>query len=256
MSPEISKNYDLGGRTALITGATGGIGGAIAKKLSSAGARTIIHTVSNLAGAKLLTEELENSFAVEANIATEAGVKSIYNGLKSADLIPDLLVNNAGVQTVSGLTDADEAIWQDINNVNLGSIFALTKYFANTLKQQKIPGAIVNIASIEGLDPAQDHSHYSASKAGVISFTKASALELGPSGIRVNAVSPGLIARPDIEKQWPEGVKRWKDRAPLQRLGAGDDIANAVHFLLSDGASWISGANLVVDGGMSSQNRW
>jgi 3-oxoacyl-[acyl-carrier protein] reductase len=117
-------------------------------------------------------------------------------------------------------------------------------------------GAIVNVASIEGLQPAFAHSHYAASKAGVIMHTRAAALELGPKGIRVNCVSPGLIAAPGIEEGWPAGVARWHAAAPLHRLGTPIDVADAVLFLASPAARWITGANLVVDGGVLAHNTW
>ena len=100
------------------------------------------------------------------------------------------------------------------------------------------------------------HGHYAASKAALNMFSRALALEAGGDQIRVNTVSPGLIRREGIEQAWPEGVTRWQERAPLTRLGEPQDVADAVLFLLSDAARWISGANLVVDGGMSAQGRW
>ena len=117
-------------------------------------------------------------------------------------------------------------------------------------------GCIVNIASIEATDPAPGHAHYSVSKSGLLMLTKAAAAEFGPDGIRVNAVSPGLLFRDGIEAQWPEGVSRWRSKAPLQELGEVDDIAAAVLFLVSPAAKWITGTNLVVDGGMSTVTRW
>jgi NAD(P)-dependent dehydrogenase (short-subunit alcohol dehydrogenase family) len=108
----------------------------------------------------------------------------------------------------------------------------------------------VNVASIEGLRPAPEHSHYVAAKSGVLAYTRSAALELGPHGIRVNAVSPGLIWREGIEEAWPEGVASFRSRAPLGRLGRPEEVAEACLFLSSPRASFITGANLVVDGGI------
>ena len=117
-------------------------------------------------------------------------------------------------------------------------------------------GAIVNIASIEGTDPAMGHSHYATSKAGLLMLTRSLTLEYAGRGIRTNAVSPGLIDRAGIEQNWPEGVARWRENAPLGRMGNIMDVADAVLFLLSRASRWISGVNLVVDGGMSTVSRW
>jgi len=100
------------------------------------------------------------------------------------------------------------------------------------------------------------HSHYATSKAGLLMLTRAAALEFGSAGIRINCVSPGLIDREGLARDWPDGVARWHDRAPLGRIGSAIDVADAVLFLLSPAARWISGANLIVDGGMSAQNKW
>jgi len=252
----VSDLLDLTGHTALVTGAGGGIGSSIARKLADAGARVVLHYNSSKTGVENLANEIGAERVISCDLSKPAKVKAMINTLVSEDRTPDLLVNNAGIQTVASLLDADEQVWQDINKVNLGGVYALTKYVANALVVEKRSGAIVNIASIEGLDPAEGHAHYAASKAAVLMYTRASALELGPHNIRVNAVAPGLISRPDIEEDWPDGVERWRARAPLTRLGTGEDVANAVLFLLSPAGVWISGNTLQVDGGMGAQNRW
>jgi NAD(P)-dependent dehydrogenase (short-subunit alcohol dehydrogenase family) len=249
---------DLSGHTALITGASGGIGRVIARTLSGAGAQTVLHCSHDVKRLQSLSDEIGAVHMIACDLSQESRVKSMMESLAAKGVTPTLLVNNAGtgVTNLSSILDADEDHWQDINNVNLGGVYALTKYFAKGLMGADQSGAIVNIASIAALDPAQNHSHYAASKAALLMYTRASALELGAHNIRVNAVAPGFIHRADIETDWPEGVKSWQNRAPLGRLGTGEDVANAVLFLLSPAAVWISGNTLVVDGGMSTQNRW
>ena len=252
----VSNLLDLRGQTVLVTGAAGGIGMAISCALSTAGARVILHYNSSKLRVEKLADEIGAERIIKCDLSKPANIKAMINTLVDEERTPDLLVNNAGIQTVAPLFEADEQVWQDINKVNLGGVYALTKYFAKALVAEERGGAIVNIASIEGLDPAVGHAHYAASKAGVLMFTRASALELGQHNIRVNAVAPGLISRPGIEEDWLDGVERWQTRAPLSRLGTGEDVANAVLFLLSPAAVWISGNTMKVDGGMGSQNRW
>ena len=165
-----------------------------------------------------------------------------------------IVVNNAGIQPVAPLESiGDEAIVEMLR-VNVAGVAAMTREGASAMGTRG--GAIVNISSIEGIQPAFDHSHYAAAKAAVIMHTRAAALELGPAGIRVNSVSPGLIEAPAIAETWPEGVARWLAAAPLERLGTPSDVADAVLFLVSPASRWISGANLVVDGGVLAHNTW
>jgi NAD(P)-dependent dehydrogenase (short-subunit alcohol dehydrogenase family) len=142
---------------------------------------------------------------------------------------------------------------REMLRVNVAGVVAMTHAAARVFPGG---GAIVNIASIEGLQPAAGHSHYAASKAAVIMHTRAAALELGSRGIRVNALAPGLIDAPGLAAAWPDGVKRWLANCPLERLGTTRDVADAVLFLLSDAARWITGATLVVDGGMLARPTW
>ena len=166
------------------------------------------------------------------------------------------MVNNAAVQPVSDIRDVSGADWRAVIAANLDSAFYVTQAAATQRRQRKTAGAVVNSASIEGSDPASGHSHYATSKAGLLMLTRACALEYGQDSIRFNSVSPGLIERDGLADSWPEGVERWLDSVPLGRMGSAADVANAVLYLLSPAARWISGTNLVVDGGISAVSRW
>ena len=141
-------------------------------------------------------------------------------------------------------------------DTNLTAVHRLTRAAAAHLISRDSGGSVVHISSVEGSQPSALHGHYSVSKAGVIMHARAAALEYGAHGIRVNVVSPGLIHRPGIEEQWPEGVARWKAAAPLTRLGTPEDVADACLFLVSPLARWITGVNLVVDGGVLAHPTW
>jgi 3-oxoacyl-[acyl-carrier protein] reductase len=231
--PPVERLLDLSGRVAIVTGAGGTIGAGIARRLGEAGASVVAHT-----------RDLGD---VERDASAICG-----SAIESFGRL-DIVVNNAGVQPVAPLTSLGNDDVTELLRVNVVGVAAMTREAAAVMPDG---GAIVNVASIEGLQPAFDHSHYAASKAAVIMHTRAAALELGPSGIRVNSVSPGLIEAPGIDDAWPEGVARWHAAAPLHRLGRPDDVADAVLFLASPAARWITGANLVVDGGVLAHNTW
>ncbi len=144
----------------------------------------------------------------------------------------------------------DVAQWDAVLAATLRSVFLMTQAAARQMIAQGGGGAIVNISSIEAENPAPGHSHYNAAKGGVLMYTRAAANELGPHGIRVNAVAPGLIWTPGLETNWPEGVARFLRAAPLGRIGTPEDVADACLFLASPAARWITGASLTVDGGV------
>ena len=245
----VQELLDLSGETVLVTGASGNIGQGIAERLAEAGANIIVHYHHNAPAAQALAERLGGAEVVQADLASEAGVDAMY-----ATARPTMVVNNAAAQPVKSLEDVSYEEWRAMLAANLDGAFLVTQRAARAWSGSG--GAIVNIASIEALDPAVGHGHYATSKAGLLMLSRAAALELGSAGIRVNCVSPGLIDKGGLADEWPDGVARWLDRAPLGRLGTPKDIADAVLFLLSPAARWISGTNLVVDGGMSAQNKY
>lgn len=260
LSPELSTLLDLDGQHALVTGASGGIGRGIALRLAEAGAAVVAHYRSDAAAVSSLVADVEAAggrcHAVKADLSSADGVKGMFERLSAENVHCRLVVNNAAAQRVAAFRDIGSEDWRRMLAANLDSAFMVTQLAANAMIGRRETGAIVNIASIEGQDPAVGHSHYATSKAGLTMLTKAAALELGGDGIRVNAVSPGLIDREHLDRDWPEGLRRWRNKAPLGRLGSAADVADAVLFLLSPAARWISGANLIVDGGMSTVSRW
>ena len=249
--PPVDSLLDLGGRVALVTGAGGTIGGGIARRLHEAGAAVVVHG-RDRARLEPLLEELGSRRAA-AGGDVQRGARAICAVAVEAFGRLDVVVNNAGIQPVAPLRALGDDELEEMFRVNAVGVAAMTREAAAAMAGD---GAIVNIASIEALQPALDHSHYAASKAAVVMHTRAAALELGPAGIRVNCVAPGLVEAPGIEQSWPEGVARWRAAAPLERLGHPSDVADAVLFLASPAARWITGATLVVDGGVLARNTW
>lgn len=256
----VADLLSLSGHTALVTGASGNIGRGIAMRLAEAGAEVVVHYLQDAAGAARTVDEITtaggSASAMQADLNSAPAVDDFFAQLDSAGSVADLVVNNAAIQPVTDLAELSAHEWRDVMSANLDSAFFVIRAAAERMRGLGIAGAIVNIASIEGSDPAIGHSHYATSKAGLLMLTRACALEYGSDNIRCNAVSPGLIERPGIEQSWPEGVARWQEKAPLGRLGDANDVADAVLFLLSPAARWISGTDLLVDGGMSAVSRW
>ncbi|WIW69598.1 3-oxoacyl-[acyl-carrier-protein] reductase [Anaerosinus gibii] len=243
----------LDGKVALVTGASRGIGRAIAILLAKAGALVVINYAGNQEAAQSVESEINSfggkSFLIQADVSKADAVEEmIQEVVKECGRI-DILINNAGITRDSLLMRMKESDWDDVLNTNLKGIFLCTKAVSRLMMKQK-SGRIVNMTSVVGIMGNSGQANYAAAKAGVIGFTKSMARELASRGITVNAVAPGFIAT-DMTAILSEEVKReLSNRVPLQRFGEADDVAKAVMFLVSDNASYITGQTLNVDGGM------
>lgn len=254
MKPAINELFNFTGKRVLVTGAGSGIGSGIALRFAEAGAVVAVHYHSSKAAAnEIVTEVVRGkgkAVSIAGDLTNSNDVDSVFASVADAFGGLDMLVNNAGSYPVSPLVEMSEAEWQSVIAANLTSVHLCTQAAARQMIRQEGGGAIVNIASIEAENAAPGHAHYTAAKAGVVMYTRTAAQELGKHGIRVNSVSPGLIWREGLEQAWPEGVNAYLKAAPLGRLGRFDDVADGCLFLTSPAARWITGANLVVDGGV------
>jgi NAD(P)-dependent dehydrogenase (short-subunit alcohol dehydrogenase family) len=247
--------FDFSGQVVVVTGAGRGIGAGIARRFAQAGATTLIHYHTSQAGAEQLAGEIRSAggsaLTFPADLANPQQVKNLFRQIWQLFGRLDVLVNNAGSYPVTPLVEMTPEDWEGVISTNLRSVFLCTQAAARLFITQGRGGSIINISSVEDTFPAWGHSHYNAAKAGVLMFTRSVARELGQHQIRVNAVSPGLIGRPGLEQDWPDGVARWTKTAPLVRLGEPEDVGDACLFLASPAARWITGIDLVVDGGVS-----
>ncbi|WP_416966668.1 SDR family NAD(P)-dependent oxidoreductase [Streptomyces sp. 4F14] len=249
------RSGPLSGRIALVTGASGGLGHGIARQLAAAGASVVLHCRQAVGRAEELAGEIGDAIVVSGDLTREEDCRRVVEHAVAWRGRLDVLVNNAGIQPVKGLAELTAADWQELQQANVTSAFLCTQEAAKAMAARG-GGSVVHIASVEGTRPSPGHAHYGVSKAALIMHARAAALEYGPLGIRVNTVSPGLVDRPGLTEAWPEGVGRWHASAPLRRLGTPDDIGAACVFLASDAASWITGVDLPVDGGVSARPGW
>ncbi len=251
--PACRDLLDLTGRTAVVTGAGRGLGAAIAARLAEAGASVVVHYRSGRADAERVVAGIADAggtaVAEPAELDGAEGAEALIAAAVGHFGTPAILVNNAGIYPTGELLDMSLADWAGMQRANVETALACTQAAARRMRDAG-GGAIVNIASISAYSPAPAHAHYNASKAALVMLTRSAAQELGPSGIRVNAVSPGVVDRPGLREDWPDGVARWEARVPLGRLCAPADVADACLFLASDAARFVSGQDLVVDGGM------
>lgn len=244
---------NLTDKVALVTGASGGIGRSVSIALAKAGADVVINYSGNLAKAEEVQKEVEalgrRSMVIKADISSADEVSAMMKAaVKSFGKI-DILVNNAGITRDGSLLMMKEEDWDAVLNTNLKGVFLCTKTAAKLMLKKKY-GRIINIASVVGLIGNAGQANYSAAKAGVIGLTKTSARELAARNITVNAVAPGFI-RTKMTDVLPEEVKEsMLSQVPLARLGTPDEVADAVLFLASDRASYITGQVISVNGGM------
>ena len=245
--------YDFSGKTVLITGAGGVLGRDLAKSFAETSAQVVL-AVRKIDGFMAgFSETLPHTpLLSEADLSQEAEIERLFDSIYGITEKVDILVNNAALQPTARLQDIDGGKWDEMMAVNVKAPHLCTLQLVKKRQRGRIgsSAAIVNIASIEADSPAPLHSHYDASKGGLLQYSRAAALELGPEGIRVNVVSPGLIDREGIERDWPDGVNRYRSASPLRRLVKTEEVCQAVLFLSSDAASGITGINVRVDTGI------
>ncbi len=245
----------LDGRVIVVTGAGGGIGTGIARRLIAAGASVVAHTRSSPVG-HLAGLDGAPVASVQADLAAPDGPQRVVDAALEHHGRIDGLVNNAAIQPLVHFAEMSDAEWAGMIDVNLTAVHRLTHAAAGAMRARYTGGSIVHIASIEAHQPTDLHGHYATAKAGLLMHARAAAGAYGPDGIRVNSISPGLIDRPGLGDDWPEGVARWHVAAPLGRLGTPSDVGDACVFLCSDLARWITGVDLVVDGGVLTRPTW
>lgn len=246
------RTLSLEGKVAVITGATRGIGRAVAVAFLKAGADIGVNY--NRTPADDLVELAESMgrrcYAVPANVSQVSDCERLVNETAKELGKVDILVNNAGITRDGLLMRMDEEQWNAVIETNLRSVYACSKAAVKLMMKARC-GSIINITSVSGLMGLAGQTNYSASKAGVIGFSKALAREVASRNIRVNCIAPGYIVS-DMTNVLPEAVRETaKQNIPLQRFGTGDDVANAVLFLASPLAEYITGEILRVDGGMA-----
>jgi 3-oxoacyl-[acyl-carrier protein] reductase len=244
----------LENRTALITGASRGIGKGIAEVFAKQGANIAFTYSSSVEAAKSLEKEL-NELGVKAkgdqsNAANFDAAQELAASVLEEFGSIDVLINNAGITKDNLLMRISEEDFDKVIEINLKSVFNLTKAVIRPMMKQR-KGSIINMSSVVGLKGNAGQANYAASKAGIIGFSKSVALELGSRNIRSNVIAPGFIETEMTAKLDEETVTGWRSALPLKRGGTPEDIANACVFLASDMSSYITGQTLSVDGGMS-----
>ena len=243
--------FDLTGKTALVTGATGGIGAAIARALHAQGAHVVLSGTREAVLQELAAELGARTSAVPANLSDPAAVDGLIAGAETAAGAPvDILVANAGITKDGLLLRMKDDDWTDVLKVNLESYFRLSRAAVKGMMRRR-SGRIIGITSVVGVTGNPGQANYAASKAGMIGFSKALGQEVATRGITVNCVAPGFIESPMTDGLTEAQKAQILGTIPTGRLGAGDEVAAACVYLASDEAAYVTGQTLHVNGGMA-----
>jgi 2-dehydro-3-deoxy-D-gluconate 5-dehydrogenase len=262
MTPKISmpdtvplrELLDLSGRTAIVTGGAMGIGLGIVRRLHEAGANVVVAdldlTTARAAAEALVARRSRSALAVHSDVSDPAGVERMVSDTIEAFGEINILVNNAGIYPAAPLAELDVQTFRRVIDVNLTGLYLCTKAVSARMIEQARGGRIVNVTSIDALHPSMvGLAHYDASKHGAWGFTKNVALELAPHRIWVNAIAPGGILTPGVGEMDQTALEAFEAMIPMRRLGDPDDIGRAALYLASDLSSYMTGSQIVVDGG-------
>lgn len=240
--------FSLDGKVALVTGASRGIGKAIATQLKALGA-TVIGTATSANGAEKISEYLGTGNGLVLNVTNDDSITALFTNIKENHGSVDILVNNAGITRDNLFMRMKEDEWTDILDTNLTSVFKVSKAAIRAMMKKRT-GRIINIGSVVGSMGNAGQVNYATSKAGLLGFTKSLAREVASRGITVNTVAPGFIATDMTEALSDEQKEGISSQVPAKRLGKPEEIASTVAFLASDAAAYITGETIHVNGGM------
>ena len=245
----MSTSLDLTGKVAIVTGGSRGIGRAIALALGAAGATVVVNYRSRIEAAQAVAQQI-GGLAVQADVSTPEGCSQLIEAAQALGQGLHILVNNAGITKDGLMLRMTDDEWHSVLDTNLNSVFRLTRSAASVMMQQRA-GSIINITSISGIRGNAGQANYAASKAAVAAMTRSLAKEIARRGVRLNCVAPGFIATDMVNAMNPKVVDGVKKAIPMRRLGTPEEVAKVVLFLASDHASYVTGQEWVVDGGLA-----